>query len=460
MDIEFLGAAGGVTGSCYVLRVGGRTVLLECGLFQGRKAETARNREPIGVPIADIDCVVLSHAHIDHSGRLPLLLREGYTGPIYAHTATRALCDIMLRDSGYLHEKDAEWENRKRQRKGLPRIAPLYTQADAERVMQQFVPFDYAERREILPGVTVRLSDAGHILGAAIVELWLEADGRRRKLVFSGDLGHRGAPVMPNPGRVDSADLVLMESTYGDREHRDFAATLDELGAVFESAHAGGGNIIIPAFAVGRTQDLLFLMGEHFDRWRLGRWRVFLDSPMAIEATEIYARFKHLYGAKLFEEGQAARPMLDNLRMARDSEDSMAINEIESGAIVIAASGMCSGGRVLHHLKHNVWRKGCHVVIVGFQAYGTLGRRLVDGADYIRLWGEKIRVNATVHTVGGLSAHADRAGLVDWYGGFEGAPPVCLVHGEPRAQRALAAQLRHTYGSQVEIPTLGQRVPL
>jgi metallo-beta-lactamase family protein len=459
MDIQFLGATGTVTGSCYLIRVGAHKVLLECGLFQGRKKDIGRNRDPIGIATDEIDCVVLSHAHIDHSGRLPLLLREGYTGPIYTHKATRALCDIMLRDSAYLHEKDAEWENRKRDRKGLPRIEPLYTQADAEQVMEQFSTLGYQERREILPGVTLQFTDAGHILGASIVELWLEEQGVKRKLVFSGDLGHRGAPVMPDPGKIAAADLLLMESTYGDRLHRGHAETLEELKAVFESARAGGGNIVIPAFAVGRTQDLLHLMAQHFDAWGLDRWQIFLDSPMAIQATEVYRRYQHLYDAKLFRADKR-RPTLQNLRMSRSSEESMALNKMRSGAIIIAGSGMCTGGRVMHHLKHNVWRSECHIVIVGFQAYRTVGRQLVDGADYIKLWGEKIRVNAAIHTVGGLSAHADQAGLLDWYGGFERPPPVCLIHGEPEAQAALAERLRSTYSAEVTIPNLGDRVSI
>jgi metallo-beta-lactamase family protein len=459
MDIQFLGATGGVTGSCYLIRVGSHKMLLECGLFQGRKKDTRRNREPIGVAVEEIDCVVLSHAHIDHSGRLPLLLREGYTGPVYTHRASRALCDIMLRDSAYLHEKDAEWENRKRQRKGLPRVEPLYTQDDAEQVMRQFSSLGYLQPKEILPGVTVQFSDAGHILGASIVELWLEEDGVKRKLVFSGDLGHRDAPIMPDPSRVAEADLLLLESTYGDRQHRSFDDTLEELASVFGSARAGGGNIIIPAFAVGRTQDLIYLMAKNFDAWGLNRWQVFLDSPMAIQATEVYRRFQNLYDADLFKADKV-RPTLSNLRMSRTSEESMAINRMKAGAIIIAGSGMCTGGRVLHHLKHNVWRPECHIVIVGFQAYRTLGRSLVDGARHIKLWGEKIQVNASIHTVGGLSAHADQAGLVDWYGGFERPPRVCLIHGEPQAQEALRDRLVAEHGADVAIPSLGERVPI
>jgi metallo-beta-lactamase family protein len=459
MELTFLGAAGRVTGSCYLLTVGGRRFLLECGQIQGSRAEEELNREPLPVGPHSIEAVILSHAHIDHSGRLPLLMRSGFTGPIYTHHATRALCEIMLSDSGYVHERDAEWENRKRQRRGWPSITPLYTQADGEAVMQLFRGLSFGERREILPGVEVRLSDSGHILGAAIVELWLTEKQVARKLVFSGDLGFRDAPVMPDPARISAADLVLLESTYGDRLHRPAAGTIAELEGIFRAAARSRGNVIIPAFAVGRTQDLLYLLAENFAAWNIGDWRVFLDSPMAIEATETYARYRHLYDAPLFKPGRS-QPVLKNLVMARSAEESEAINRISSGAIIIAGSGMCTGGRILHHLKHNLWRPECHVVIVGYQAHGTLGRRLVDGADYVKIRGEVIRSNATVHTVGGLSAHADQAGLLDWYAEFEGSPPVCLVHGEPPAQNALAAKLRERFAASVRIPDHGESIDL
>jgi metallo-beta-lactamase family protein len=325
--------------------------------------------------------------------------------------------------------------------------------------MRQFKGIDYGHRHEILPGVEVRLSDAGHILGAAIVELWLTEGGVTRKVVFSGDLGFRDAPVMPDPARISTGDLVLLESTYGDRVHRSADETLAELKAVFLGARGGGGNVIIPAFAVGRTQDLLYLLAENFDEWGIGEWRVFLDSPMAIEATEAYSRYRHLYDTPLFAPGRA-QPVLKNLVMSRSAQDSMAINQIESGAIIIAASGMCTGGRVLHHLKQNVWRPECHIVIVGFQARGTLGRRLVDGAEYVKIFGETMRANANVHTIGGLSAHADQVGLLDWYAEFKSRPPVWLVHGESAAQSALAEKLRTKYSAAVKIPDHADRIDL
>jgi metallo-beta-lactamase family protein len=457
LKITFLGAAGTVTGSCHLVEVGGHSLLLDCGQFQGTREEEQRNRKPL--PVAGVDAVVLSHAHIDHSGRLPLLAKQGFRGPIYTHEASRDLCAVMLRDAAYLQEKDAEWENKRRRRKGLKTVEPLYTRDDAAAVLGQFVGLEFDAPRRILPGVEVCLRRAGHILGAAIVELSLEENGIKRKVVFSGDLGYSAAPVMGGPAQVEHADLVLMESTYGDRAHRSFAATLDELKAIFREAAAGGGNVLIPAFAVGRTQDLLYLLAEHYDEWDLSRWQLFLDSPMAIETTQVYWRHRELVGDTLFRERKT--PVLSKVQGSQTTEDSMRINAIESGAMVIAGSGMCTGGRILHHLKHNLWRPECHVVIIGYQAHGTLGRRLVDGASHVRIFQEAIRVEARIHTVGGLSAHADRDGLVAWYGGFSNRPPVRLVHGEPRAQDALAATLRATYGGvDVRAPAHGETVTL
>jgi metallo-beta-lactamase family protein len=458
MEIRFLGAAQEVAGSCYLIRTAQATVLLECGQIQGSRSNEARNREPLPVPVQEIDAVVLSHAHIDHSGRLPLLLRQGYDGPIHTHHATRALCEIMLRDSAYLHEKDAEWENRKRQRRGDPLVEPLYTREDAELVMHSFHGMEFGEIRDVAPGVRVRLGRAGHILGAAIVELWVSEKGASRKVVFSGDLGYDSAPIMGGPAGIEEADVVIMESTYGDRDHRAYDATLEELAGVFATAERNKGNIIIPAFAVGRTQDLLYLMSQHFDEWGIGRWHVYLDSPMAIQATEVYAKFQHLYDAPVFASDDD-KPALANVIATRTSEESMALNGIESGAIIIAGSGMCTGGRVLHHLKHNLWKSRCHVVIVGYQAHGTLGRKLVDKAEYVQLWGEDIRVNAAIHTVGGLSAHADQSGLLAWYDEFKSRPPVYLVHGEDEAQRLLAAAL-HDKARRIQIAKLGETLDL
>ena len=458
-ELQFFGATERVTGSLYLLRAGNARVLLECGLVQGGADEEALNREPFPFELSDIDAVVVSHSHIDHSGRVPLLVRQGYAGPIYTHAASKALCDIMLPDSGYLNEKEAEWENRKRARKGQGRISPLYTRADAEASIDQFRGLEYETPTEIAPGLTLTLFDAGHILGASIVRLEFEDASGKRTLVFSGDLGYRHAPLMDPTTRLDHADAVLMESTYGDRDHRPISETIGELTGVFEAARAAQGNILIPAFTVGRTQDLLYLMAEHFDEWNLGKWKIFLDSPMGISATKVYSQYRHLFAATLFEP-KSDYPDLPNLFATRTAEESMTINEIEAGAIIIAGSGMCTGGRILHHLKNNIWRPQCHLVIVGYQAIGTLGRRLVDGADEIKLWGDAYRVRAQRHTIGGLSAHADQTDLIDWYSSFAGQPPVYLVHGEERGQRPLLQKLSTDLGAPAKIAKYQQKITI
>jgi len=458
MQLQFFGATERVTGSLYVIRAGPHTLALECGLIQGG-SDDARNSDPFPLPVDEIDAVVLSRAHIDHTGRVPLLVKRGYSGAVYVQNATRALCEIMLPDSGYLNEKDAEWENRKRGKNGKPLIEPLYTRAEAKACLSQFTGIRYDETVQILPGLSLRFHDAGHILGSAIVELVYKDKGPVRTLVFSGDLGYRDAPVMNPPKRLRHADAVLLESTYGDRLHRPFDETIEELGELFRAARAGKGNIVIPAFTVGRTQDLLYLMAEHFDEWQLRDWQIFLDSPMGVDATKTYAQYRHLYGAKLFGP-DSSLPDLPNFHMCRSTEESMSINEIRSGAIIIAGSGMCAGGRIHHHLKYNIGRPECHLVIVGFQAVGTLGRRLVDGADEVKLWGEDRKVRIQLHTIGGLSAHADQADLVDWYAAFENRPPVYLVHGEPESQQALAALMKEKLSAPVSIATYGQRVEI
>ncbi len=461
LELEFWGAAGEVTGSCFLIKVGDIRLLVDCGLIQGRPVDEARNREPFPFDVSQIDAVVLTHAHLDHCGRLPLLVKSGYRGPIYTHQGTRDLCHIMLRDAAHINEKEAEWQLRKQHHRAQRRPAPLYTINDTEAALQQFETFPYDSKREILPGIALRLRDAGHILGASIVELWLQHGGVKRKLVFSGDLGHRGAPVMRDPTAIENADLVLMESTYGDRNHRSWQATWDELAAILRQAEEDGGNVLIPSFAVGRTQDMLYALARNYEAWNMRYWTVFLDSPLAIEATEIYNRHLDSYDEETtqFWRESGSPFMLPGLRISRYAEESMAINHIHSGAMVIAGSGMCSGGRIKQHLKHNVWRSNCHVLIVGFQVEGTLGRALVDRAKTIRLWGEEVEVNATIHTIGGLSAHADALGLREWYHHIRNRPPLVLIHGEEEARQTLADTLRK---DQVEVytPDYGDAIDL
>ncbi len=461
MKVRFLGAAREVTGSCFLLETDQARVLIDCGLIQGGRKDEARNREAFEFEPGQLDAMVLTHAHLDHSGRLPLLIKAGYKGTVFTQRATRDLCRIMLKDSGHLQEKDAQWENRKRQRKGLHAIEPLYTVVDAQNAMGSFKTLDYGVERRIATGVWVTLHDAGHILGSAIAEFRIRDQGREHRIVFSGDLGHKGAPILRDPTVIRQADLVVMESTYGDRSHRSWESTWEEMGEILRTALTARGNVLIPAFAVGRTQELLYMFQEYYKEWGLDAWNIFLDSPMAIEATEVYSRHWQLYDEEAAKAHKHNGGMftLPNLRMSRTANQSMAINKIRSGAIVIAGSGMCTGGRIKHHFKHNLWRSDCHVIMVGFQARGTLGRALVDGAKHVRLWGETIRVGATVHTVGGLSAHADQAGLLNWYGGFENKPPVVLVHGEEDAMEIFGNVLRER-GVKVTQPQPGEALEL
>ncbi|TWX71380.1 MBL fold metallo-hydrolase RNA specificity domain-containing protein [Colwellia sp. C1TZA3] len=445
MNIKFFGATGEVTGSCYLIQVNHKNILLECGMLQGSKNHERHNSDPFPFDVAQLDAVIVSHAHLDHTGRLPMLIKEGYHGKIYTHNATADLCEIMLVDSGYIHEKEARWENKKRERKGLALIEPLYTTEEATRTLQYFQGLNYDKELEICSGVKLTLRDAGHIVGSAIVELMLTENGESKKIVFSGDLGHKNAPILRDPFQVKHADLVIMESTYGDRLHRSWQDTWQEMGEIIAHAKSSKGNILIPAFTVGRTQELLYEFIQHFEEWQLGDWQIFLDSPMGIKATKVYAKHSEVYDEKAVDVEKNHKGIFDlpNLHMSETTEYSMKINQINSGAIIIAGSGMCTGGRIKHHFKHNIWRKNAHVIIVGFQARGTLGRSLVDGTENINLWGEKVQVNAKVHTIGGFSAHADQQGLLDWYQGFENKPPVVLVHGEEEAMSVLAEKLKH-----------------
>jgi metallo-beta-lactamase family protein len=458
VKLEFFGAAGEVTGSCHILQVGGQRVLLDCGLIQGGRKDEARNRDPFPFEAARIDAVVLSHAHLDHCGRLPLLVKRGFRGPVFAQEASCELAAILLADAAHLAERDAEYETRKQGR----RVKPLYTLAEGEQVMRQMRGMKYRQEFEVVPGLKVRFRDAGHILGSCAVELWLSEDGLERKIVFSGDLGQYDTPILRDPEAIDSADLVLMESTYGGRRHRDREDTLRELGEILTSERSRRGNILVPAFSIGRTQEVLYQLGRHYDEWDLGRFRIFLDSPMAIEASRVYWEYPQLYDeeATRLRRENGGMPLLPNLTLSRRVEDSMQINRISSGAIVIAGSGMCNGGRIVHHLKHNLGREETQVLITGYQAEGSLGRRLVDGAESVRIHGQGVPVRAAIHTVGGLSAHGDQDDLARWYECMENRPPVYLVHGERSAQHAFHSYLQQRCGAEVHIPVPGDSLDL
>ncbi|MGD2128956.1 MAG: MBL fold metallo-hydrolase [Lysobacterales bacterium] len=458
MQLEFFGAAGEVTGSCHILTVGSRRVLLDCGLIQGGRSDEARNADPFPFDASAIDAVVLSHAHLDHCGRLPLLVKRGFRGPVFAQEASCELAVILLADAAHLEQRDAEYRSRKTGKN----VKPLFTLEDGERVVRQMKGVRYRETFDVVDGIRARFRDAGHILGSCAVEVWVREGDLERKLVFSGDLGQYDTPILRDPEPIDRADVVLMESTYGGRRHRDRERTVEELGEILTSARGHSGNVLIPAFAIGRSQEILYQLGKHYDEWDLGRFRIYLDSPMAIEVSRVYWEYPHLYDeeATRLRRENGGMPLLPNLKLSQSTEDSMAINRLSSGAIVIAGSGMCNGGRIVHHLKHNLSREETEVIIVGYQAHGSLGRRLVDGEEVVRIHGQEVPVRATIHTLGGFSAHGDQEDLARWYECMENRPPVYLVHGEPEAQEAFSAYLSNRNGAEVHIPKPGQTLDL
>lgn len=460
MELEFYGAAGEVTGSCHILRVGRQTLLIDCGLVQAGRDTLRRNREPFPFDPRRIDGVLLTHAHLDHCGRLPLLVQRGFSGTIYATAACRDLLPILLRDAAHLSLREAERIDRRRE-PGEPAAEPLFTLDDVEATLKLVRAVRYDTPYAPFPGLSMVVRDAGHIMGSASLELECREGALLRRLVFSGDLGSYGSPILLDPYSAGAPDLVVMESTYGDRLHRDRAETLAELQRIIATAERDGGNIIVPAFAVGRSQEILYVLGERFEEWGLEPWTVYLDSPMAIEAGAVYWRHadRHDEEARHLRAGFKTMPALANLRLCRSVEESRAINEQRSLAFIIAGSGMCNGGRVLHHLRRDLPRPECHVVIVGFQAPGTLGRALVDREPEVRIFGETIPVAAQVHTIGGFSAHGDQADLMRWYRGFSDRPPICLVHGEPGPADALRRELRKD-GTTAWVPRPGDRLDL
>ena len=465
--LTFFGAIEGVTGSMYLLSTERSQILLDCGLFQGRRVEEEANSKPLPFDPSKIDAVVLSHAHLDHSGRLPLLVASGFTSAIYMTNPTCELIEVLLKDAASLQKRDAEWENKRRRRAGKDEIEPLYSLEDVDDALTYCEGLSYHQRTTIADGVDVRFVDAGHILGSAIVELFVNEEGREKKLVFSGDLGNSQAALLNDPEYVEGADVLLLESTYGDRNHRSMEETLLEFEEVIEEASKNGGNILIPSFAVGRTQEIIFRLGELYQKGKLRHQAIYLDSPMAIAVTEIYHRYQSVYNREDKEaiETQGKQGVTDHkslhtflpvLRYSSSTEESMALNQLESGAIIIAGSGMCNGGRIRHHLKHNLWRRQSHVVFVGFQADGTPGRSLVDGAKTYKIGGDKISVRAQIHTLGGFSAHAGQTQLLDWLAHFnEPKPRLYLVHGEEDAKKVLQ-DAANQQGWSAQIPELGQ----
>ena len=443
MKLSFLGAAGEVTGSCYLVETADLRFIVDCGMFQGGRDADGKNHADFSFDPRGLDFVLLTHAHIDHSGLLPRLCAQGFRGGIYTTAATIDLLEVLLLDSAHIQEKEMEWRERAR-KQGRPLRSeydvPLYSVAQAQASLEQLRMIAYDTEFHPKPGVRCRLRDAGHILGAAIIELWVTEAGRETKMVFSGDIGRSGHPIVRDVTPIEDADILLVESTYGDRLHKSLADTMVELEAALnETLTRKKGNVIVPAFAVGRTQDLLYLLSDLYRQKRLPPLYIYVDSPMALKATEITLKHADLLDAEtraMFKwlSSNRERPQINFIH---DIEESMALANIKSGAVIISASGMCNAGRIKHHLANNLSRKECAVLFTGFQAGGTLGRRIVDGAKSVRIFGEDVPVRAKIHTIGGLSAHADQAELLAWLRHFRRPPKhTFVVHGETGAAAA------------------------
>lgn len=462
MNISFLGAAREVTGSCYLIETADTRFLVDCGMVQGGREAPARNRKSFAFDPRSIDFVLLTHAHIDHSGLLPKLTRAGYRGPIYATEATADLLQVMLPDSAHIQESDARRAERhaKAPRGKAAAPIPLYTLPDARGCLRQVRAVAYDQELTPHAGVCCRFRDAGHILGSAIIELWVTEGNRTTKLVFSGDLGQPGRPILRDPTPIEEADLLVIESTYGDRHHKNLATTREELIGIVEHT-LERGNVIVPAFAVGRTQEVLYHLHRLTREGRLNGLKIFVDSPMATEATRITRQHLELFDAQAKELARwhTQGKNLPYLHFTASADESKGLNQIQSGAIIISASGMCDAGRIKHHLRHNLPRPECSVLITGFQAQGTLGRRLVEGAKRVRIFGEDIPVRAGIHTVGGLSAHADQQALRAWTEHFRRPPArTFIVHGESSAALAFGNKLRAQRGWDTTVPEPGAQV--
>ena len=452
MKIKFCGATIGVTGSCHLLTTDRHRVLLDCGQFQGNKEMDDLNWEPFPFDPESIEAVVLSHAHIDHCGRIPLLVKRGFTGDIYCTDATADLLQVMLLDSAYIHEKDAEWQTKKNARTGKPAIEPLYTVQDAERSLKMVKPILYDQLVELNDQMKIVFNDAGHILGSAITEIWVTENDQTSKIVFSGDLGVTNRPILRDPKKIKKADYLIMESTYGGRLHPENSTSIDRLIHIIIATVKRGGSVIIPAFAVGRTQELIYELNmfyEHHPEYQdvLGDLNVYIDSPMATTATEVFRKNAQVFDEETKELILSGDNPLDfkNLIFTRSTAESQALNMNRTPKIIISASGMCEAGRIRHHLKHNLWDPKNSIVFVGYQAEGTLGRALIDGVKEVKLFGETVMVAAEIHNLEGFSGHADQNGLLDWLGGFQKIPKqIFLVHGEEQSKIdfAKAAQER------------------
>ena len=444
MELTFYGAAKEVTGSCYCLEANGKKLLVDCGLQQGKDK---KDDQKLPFDASDIDYIALTHAHIDHSGRLPLLVKEGFNGKIYAIEATCDLITIMLKDSAHIQEMDAKWENKRAKRAGKKEVLPMYTMKDVENTLKLLVPCSYSEMMEISSGIKISFVDAGHILGSASIEIFLSEGRETKKIVFSGDIGNEDQPIIKDPQCIREADYIVMESTYGDREHKESEDYTLKLANIIDKVLSRGGNVIIPSFAIGRTQGLLYLIREMKEKKLVSNpgFPVYVDSPLATKATDLYDDDLHIYGDQETKDivKNGLNPLdFPNLEFTASVNDSKALNYDTTPKVIISSSGMCEGGRIKHHLKHNLWKKECAVIFVGYQAIGTLGRELIDGAKRVEIYRDEIAVLASIYNYTGISAHADREGLIKWLDCFEKKPDkIFVVHGEESVTEAFVGSL-------------------
>lgn len=464
MKVTILGAGGGeVTGSAYLLESKTAKVLVDFGMYQGGSKTENYNRLPRSEHVRDLSCVILTHAHLDHTGRLPLLTKVGYRNPIYATRATIDIATIILKDAVRLQKSDIERQNRKRKRRGEPLIEPLYNDEDVLALKPLMRTLQYERPTEIAPGVVVRAVEAGHMLGSASLEMTVEEDGKKKVIVFSGDLGPRGAPLHRDPTPFKHADVVFMESTYGDRNHKSLKESAIEAREAIKKVIKAGGKILVPVFAVGRSQLMMYLLAGAFQKGTLPKFPVYLDSPMAIEATKIYRKHVELFDeeALAMQKSGELRANLDTVEFCKTAEESKALNEVEGPCMIMAGAGMCTGGRIIHHFKYNLALPKTMVLFVGFQSHGSLGRMIVDGAKHVTIFGERIPVRATVHTLGGMSGHAGQNDLLNWYDTLSGSRPrTILTHGENKARQTLAKLIYERHRIRAEQPGLGDVIEI
>jgi len=455
MKIQFLGGVRTVTGTCFYLSTSELRMLVDCGMFQGADSDKI-NRAPFFFNPSEIDCLFLTHAHIDHIGLVPKLVKDGFRGRIITTSATADLSELMLYDSAHIQESDAEWQTRRALRSGRKPEIPFYTVDDVRVAMPLFQKSYYGKVEHLERGIRYRFLDAGHILGSGTLELWYQDSLVKKKIIFSGDIGRKGNPIVRDPSTIEETDYVIVESTYGNRQHKGMKETVDELVEAIRATFKRGGNVLIPAFAIGRTQDLLYTLNKLVREGGLYKINVYIDSPLAEEATKAYLAHPECFdeeAKRLFNQNLAGDAI--KLHFTNTVEESQALNRIKSGAIIIAGSGMCEGGRIRHHLKHNLWRSECSVIFVGFQASGTLGRRIIDGAEKVRIFGEEIAVKARVYTIGGFSAHADQTELLEWLGAFKNNPEVFVVHGEEKISLEFESIIKERYGFKTHVPSKG-----